>query len=132
MQLDSDALKQAWMEGRDVLWYKGINGIGDRLHHIAQLIRTAEKFEVLFLIDMRDGMLAENGEDAFLKYFTCEHPLFVGGLPWFDLESDELRVEYPNLPEFFVPLISARFPSRRHHHFNIYLLSEGLISPGGG
>jgi hypothetical protein len=131
MQLDSDALKQAWMEGRDVLWYKGINGIGDRLHHIAQLIRTAEKFEVLFLIDMRDGMLAENGEDAFLKYFTCEHPLFVGGLPWFDLESDELRVEYPNLPEFFRPIDFSTFPFQAASPFQHIPAFRRLNFPGG-
>jgi hypothetical protein len=131
MQPDSDALRQAWMDGRDVLWYKGYNGIGDRLHHIAQLILTAEKFDLLFVIDMRDGMLAERGEDAFLKYFTCDHPLFVGGHPWSDLESDEHRVVCPDRPELFRPIDFSTFPFHAASPFQHIHALRRLNFPGG-
>ena len=91
-----NAAAELYQEGRDVLWYKGYNGIGDRLHHISTLIRTAERYELPFVIDMREGMFGAVGEDAFVKYFTCTHPLHLGKISWDELESSKGRRWVPN------------------------------------
>jgi hypothetical protein len=101
MRAVENAATGLYQEGRDVLWYKGFNGIGDRLHHISTLIQVAERFGLPFVVDMRDGMFGEVGEDAFVKYFTCNHPLFLGSVSWEQLESETGRNWVPNDLHYF-------------------------------
>jgi len=113
MKAEDESAAELFRSGRDVLWYKAQTGIGDRLHHLSTLIRTAERFELPFVIDMRDGMFAAVGEDAFTLYFTCTHPLYIDSVSWQELETATGRQWIPDEKERF----------RAGHYADHYLLS---------
>lgn len=64
------------MQSQHFLWHKSVNGIGDRIHHIVQMMELAEKSNARFVIDWRDGMFGELGENAFDRWLECSHPLW--------------------------------------------------------
>lgn len=62
---------------RSLLWYKSFQGLGDRIHHIVQMMEVAERFDADFIVDMRDGMFGEVGEDVFSRWFECPHARWI-------------------------------------------------------
>jgi hypothetical protein len=64
------------MQSQHFLWHKSVNGIGDRIHLIVQMMELAEKLNARFVIDFRDGMFGELGENAFDRWLECSHPLW--------------------------------------------------------
>ena len=86
---------------KDLLWLKFVHGIGDRLHHIAQAMKRAEKYDVPFVVDMRDGMFGEPGEDIFARYFELHHPQHLAHPDWEQLEQAANRQWHPSNKQYF-------------------------------
>lgn len=87
-----------------IYWYKSRAGIGDRIHHLVQLMELSEKHGVKFVVDMRDGMFGELGEDVFSRWFHSHHPHLIPE-PDFNALLDEYRGNLvPPRPEWFAPL----------------------------
>lgn len=89
------------LENRRLMWYKGFVGIGDRIHHIVQMLEVAERTNAYCIADFREGMFGELGEDAFGKWFTCPHPLFI--------ESPDFKLLESQFSSNQIPASSAHF-----------------------
>lgn len=89
--------------GGFIYWYKSRMGIGDRLHHVVQLMELAEQNDAHFVVDMRDGMFGEFGEDAFSKWFDSPHPKWIRNPDFAGLLSDYSGRLIPPRPNWFEP-----------------------------
>lgn len=86
-----------------IYWYKSRAGIGDRLHHIVQLMELSERYDAPFVVDMRDGMFGDLGEDVFSKWFTTPHPKWIRNPDFDGLLNDYSGRLVPPRPLWFAP-----------------------------
>lgn len=97
---------------RHLLWYRSNTGIGDRIHHIVQMLEIAEQEQAHCIVDFRDGMFGELGEDAFSRWLTCPHPLFVQA-PDFEAILDTYQADQiPSQLTHFAPHPYTDYPFR--------------------
>jgi hypothetical protein len=99
-----------------IYWYKSTSGLGDRIHHVVQLMEAAENQQVRFVVDLRDGMFGKLGEDVFSYWFHAEHPCLIQHPDFESLLAQHLGKLVPPRPDWFAP-ISSSIMHWRHTFF---------------
>ena len=115
-----------------IYWHKSKAGIGDRLHHLVQLMELAEKRDVKFVADMRDGMFGALGEDVFSRWFFTRHPLIIQHPDFEALLNQREGKLVPPRPEWFRPTPGTQLPWRPIFPWQRWILKSVDFRRRGG
>ena len=115
-----------------IYWYKAKSGVGDRIHHLVQLMESAENQNTRFVVDMRDGMFGEFGEDVFSRWFYTQHPAIIQH-PDFDALLDQYRGRLiPPRPDWFAPTSANNWAWRPIFLWQRWILKSVNLRKRGG
>lgn len=115
-----------------IYWYKSREGLGDRIHHMVQLMELTEIHGVKFIVDMRDGMFGELGDDVFSKWLHTPHPNFIEH-PDFEAYLDQYEGKLvPPRKEWFDPLPVAELHWRQVFIWQRWMLKSLNMDKWGG